>query len=144
MTRKNSMMEGFGPHVTIDGYKCDPKKLADMHLVYECLNRLPDHIGMTKMMPPFVVPWKDKWATTENGCSGFVMIAESHISIHTFVEENFFTADIYSCKGFDTEKAIDFLKNAFDIKDMEINIVQRGTKYCRVPKSSALKAKLRK
>ena len=100
---------GFGPHITIDGYNCNKKKLADYRLVYDVLNNLPEQIGMTKITLPYVVPYKDKWASSENGCSGFVMIAESHISIHTFVEENFFTADIYSCKSFDTSKAISYM-----------------------------------
>ncbi len=134
---------GFGPHLTIDGYNCDQEKLADQRLVYQALNELPAHIGMSKMTLPYVCPWKDEWATQENGCSGFVMICESHISIHTFVEENFFTADIYSCKGFDTEKAINFLKEKFGIQEMEINLLQRGTRYKRIQQQAAPKKLLK-
>jgi len=35
------------------------------------------------------------------GYSSFVMIAESHISIHTFPELGYFSFDCYSCKDFD-------------------------------------------
>lgn len=34
------------------------------------------------------------------GYSSFAMIAESHLSLHTFPEDNFFTFDCYSCKDF--------------------------------------------
>ena len=35
------------------------------------------------------------------GYSSFVMIAESHITIHTFPELGYFSFDCYSCKDFD-------------------------------------------
>ena len=38
------------------------------------------------------------------GYSSFAMIAESHLSIHTFPELEYFSFDCYSCKSFDVEK----------------------------------------
>ncbi|MFH0714167.1 MAG: adenosylmethionine decarboxylase [Candidatus Diapherotrites archaeon] len=118
-------MEHFGPHLTIDGYHCDVKKLKDFDFVYKILNDLPDKIGMTKIMLPYVVKWKDKGSTVD-GISGFVMIAESHVSIHTFPQTNYITADVYSCKEFDTEKAVEYFRKAFGIREMEVNLVKRG------------------
>ncbi len=99
------------------------------------LNSLPEQLGMQKIIQPYVVCWKDAWSLEEakhNGWSGFVMIAESHISIHTFVEEAYITADIYSCKPFDTQKALDYIRNAFEIQELETHIIKRGMKYQRV------------
>jgi S-adenosylmethionine decarboxylase len=99
------------------------------------LNELPDQLGMQKIIQPYVVCWKDQWSQNSgkhNGWSGFVMIAESHISIHTFVEEGYITADVYSCKSFDTKKALDYFKSAFGIQEMETHVIHRGQKYERV------------
>lgn len=49
------------------------------------------------------------------GYSTLVMIAESHLSIHTFPEFNFFTFDCYSCKTFDADVVMDILTKTFGI-----------------------------
>lgn len=50
------------------------------------------------------------------GYSTLVMIAESHLSIHTFPEFNFFTFDCYSCKSFDADVVMGILKNTFNVE----------------------------
>ena len=66
------------------------------------------------------------------GWSGFVVIFESHISIHTFPEKGFLSADVYSCKnGLDTDLILKFFEEAFDLKEIEQNFVKRGLKYPR-------------
>ena len=98
-------MTGFGPHLTLDGYGCNREKLEDLDLIYSILDEFPSYIGMTKIMPPYVFRYTglkpEDW-----GVSGFVLIAESHISIHTFPCKNYLSLDIFSCKNFDAEKAV--------------------------------------
>ncbi|KKL27307.1 hypothetical protein LCGC14_2386490, partial [marine sediment metagenome] len=67
-----------------------------------------------------------------NGWSGFVLIAESHVSLHTFVEEGYLTADVYSCKPFDCDVAVDFLRKSFGFQDVDVNVIKRGLKFSRV------------
>ncbi len=123
-------MTEFGPHLTIDASNCNVRKLTDVRAVYDILNKLPSFMRMTLMTLPYVVKWKDKWAKTE-GISGFVMIAESHISIHTFPEENYVFIDVFSCKNFDTDKAAEFIIKAFEAKKSEKNVVKRGLDFPR-------------
>lgn len=59
------------------------------------------------------------------GFSSFVMIAESHISIHTFPEANFFSFDCYSCKKFDHQKVIDRLTKYFKVKHIDVKVIDR-------------------
>jgi S-adenosylmethionine decarboxylase len=62
--------------------------------------------------------------------SGFVMIAESHISIHTFPLRGFVSADVYTCQNsLDTERICRYFADAFALQDLEINVVRRGTRY---------------
>ena len=49
------------------------------------------------------------------GYSSYVMIAESHISLHTFPELGFFSFDCYSCKYFDTNLVEEILNDFFKI-----------------------------
>ena len=121
-------MIGFGPHLMLDGYGCDKKKLQDLNLIYRILDELPSRIGMTKIMPPYVFKYSglkpEDW-----GLSGFVLIAESHISIHTFPEKNFVSVDIFSCKAFDLEFAEAYLRQAFGMEKVECNVLDRGTEF---------------
>ena len=121
-------MIGFGPHLMLDGYGCDRKKLQDLNLIYRILDELPARIGMTKIMPPYVFKYSgvkpEDW-----GLSGFVLIAESHISIHTFPEKSFVSVDIFSCKTFDLEFAGEYFKEAFAMEKVECNVLDRGTEF---------------
>ena len=101
-------MIGFGPHLMLDGYGCDKKKLQDLNLIYRILDELPSRIGMTKIMPPYVFRHGDP-ADKAYGVSGFVLIAESHISVHTFPQRRFLNVDVFSCEPFDVENAVRLL-----------------------------------
>jgi len=122
-------MTEFGLHVTIDASKCDRQKLASYSLVYDVLNTLPSKIGMTKMTLPYVAKWLDKFSDGTPGISGTVMIAESHISIHTFPDQDYVFMDIFSCREFETQKAIKFLLDAFGAKKHTINTFKRGLDF---------------
>ncbi len=120
----------FGSHFTLDGYGCSEEKLADMDLVFEVLERLPGHLGMHKIITPYVVKAAGNDKKDPGGYSGFVMIAESHISIHTFPKKRFVSIDVYTCQGdLDTAKAKAFFQEAFQIEEFEEHRITRGTKY---------------
>ena len=113
-------MREFGQHLTIDASICNRKKLVSQSLVYD----------IHKMTLPHAVKWLDPGSTIE-GISGFVMIAESHISIHTFPEKDYVFIDVFSCKGFDVENAVKLLTNAFDAKKYTKKVVKRGMDFPR-------------
>ena len=132
-------MSEFGLHVTIDASKCDKQKLASYSLVYDVLNTLPSKIGMTKMTLPYVAKWLDKFSDGTPGISGTVMIAESHISIHTFPDQDYVFMDIFSCREFETQKAIKFLLDAFGAKKHTINTFKRGLDFpSKEPKENSI------
>jgi S-adenosylmethionine decarboxylase len=122
----------------LDGSGCDRAKLEDMNLIASVLDGMPDTIGMTKIMPPYVFRYQG--AVEEDwGVSGIVLIAESHISIHTFPEKGFLSVDIFSCKDFDVDYATDYLTRVFGIKDVEKQLLQRGREF---PRSMGRAAKI--
>ena len=126
---KKSKQIPFGLHLMIDAYNCDPNTLNDQNLVYNILDTLPEKIGMKKLMKPYVLFAEANDKRDPGGWSGFVMIQESHISIHTFIKRRFITADVYSCKEFNTKIAIEYFKDIFKTKDIECSIENRGKKY---------------
>ncbi len=120
---------GFGPHLTLDGYDCDPRKLDDMNFLYGLLDTLPGMIGMTKIMPPYILYYDGKDKPEDRGFSAVVIIAESHITIHTYPEKRFLTCDIYSCKNFDIEKTVEYVVKAFSIGSHSKRVMNRGREF---------------
>lgn len=120
----------FGEHLTIDGYGGNPEKLNDRGLVYTILDELPEMLGMRKLADPQVYFAPDNNKKDPGGWSGFVVIAESHISIHTFPARKFLSADVYSCKtGMDIAFVERYFKERFGLQEIETNHIKRGTKY---------------
>jgi S-adenosylmethionine decarboxylase len=123
-------MGEFGQHLTIDASSCNNKKLTDQNWIYDILNNLPAKLNMHIMTLPHVVKWVDPGAKIP-GISGFVMIAESHISIHTFPEKDYVFMDVFSCKSFDAEKAAKLLVSAFEAKKSTKKVITRGAGFPR-------------
>ena len=115
-------------HLVIDGYGADSGMLEDTEAIHRFLDEYPDAIGMTKITPPHVYAYVGQ--TPEDvGVSGFVLIAESHISIHTFPKRNYVNIDVFSCKEFDTQKALDDIRGRFSLKQVRSWTLERGLEY---------------
>ena len=102
------MEQAFGPHLMLDLSDCNPIKLANLELIFTILNDLPENIHMHKITQPYVFPYSGL-IPEDKGITGFVVIAESHISIHTFPEKHYAFIDVFSCKDFDYESAAKYL-----------------------------------
>ncbi|KPJ53124.1 MAG: hypothetical protein AMJ37_01870 [Dehalococcoidia bacterium DG_18] len=115
-------------HLIIDGYRGDVQKMQDVDFIYQLLDIYPSQIGMTKISPPKVSKYigskSEDW-----GVSAFVLIAESHISIHTFPERSYINIDIFSCKEFNAEQAIKDLQQKFGLAEVRSYILNRGLEY---------------
>ncbi|HEC99929.1 MAG TPA: S-adenosylmethionine decarboxylase proenzyme [Proteobacteria bacterium] len=115
----------------VDGYGSEQDKLTDINYIYDFLSNYPSEIEMTKIMPPYVFRYSgvrpEDW-----GISGFVLIAESHISIHTFPEKLYLSLDIFSCKEFNGQKAIEDVKRLFSLEKIEIRNLERGLEFPKI------------
>ena len=115
-------------HMTIDGFGGDRGRLSDESLVRSLLETYPGEISMTKIAPPFV--YRYVGAKPEDwGISGFVLIAESHIAIHTFPDRGYVWVDIFSCKGFAVEDAVDRVVAEFGLTSANVRTLERGLEY---------------
>jgi S-adenosylmethionine decarboxylase len=124
------MSAHFGEHLTIDGYGGDIRLLNEKSLLERILTDLPQSLGMHNLINPQVVFAPGNGEKDPGGWSGFVIIAESHISIHTFPQRGFVSVDVYSCQnGMDVDAVKNYIQKAFLLKDMETNFIIRGTRY---------------
>jgi S-adenosylmethionine decarboxylase len=64
--------------------------------------------------------------TPNGGVSGVVVLAESHISIHTWPERNFAAVDIFMCGACDPHLSIPILRRAFAPERVDLDEQRRG------------------
>jgi S-adenosylmethionine decarboxylase len=123
-------MEEFGPHITLDLKGCPKETLSNYNLHFDYLKNLPELIHMTPITQPYVFPYSGL-VPEDKGITGIVIIAESHISVHSFEEKGYCFIDIFSCKDMDVERAIEITLDMFKPESYEINMVKRGKDFPR-------------
>ena len=61
-----------------------------------------------------------------SGVSGVAVLAESHISIHTWPEAGYAALDVFMCGSANPDKCIPVLREAFSAKRVGVNELLRG------------------
>ena len=59
------------------------------------------------------------------GLTGIVLLAESHISIHTWPERGEAAVDVFTCGGRDSRQIAEFFCTAIDNAHIDITVVER-------------------
>jgi len=119
---------GYGPHLMLDLNDCNSAVLDDLEACFRLLNELPEKIGMTKITQPYVFRYRGL-VPEDEGITGVTIIAESHISLHTYPKKNFVFVDIFSCKPFDVEGARDHVIQFFQSKSPTVYVQERGAAF---------------
>ncbi|HPA16042.1 MAG TPA: adenosylmethionine decarboxylase [Desulfobacterales bacterium] len=121
---------GYGPHLMLDLNECNSEILNDLDACFKLLNELPEMIGMTKITQPYVFRYSGLIPEDE-GITGVTVIAESHISLHTYPRKDFVFVDLFSCKPFDVERARDYIVQFFQSKSPTVHVQERGESFPR-------------
>lgn len=64
--------------------------------------------------------------TPNGGISGVAVLAESHISVHTWPERDFAAFDVFMCGAARPEQSIAVFEKAFAPRDLKVKELQRG------------------
>ncbi|MGB1009153.1 MAG: S-adenosylmethionine decarboxylase [Thiolinea sp.] len=120
----------FGVHLMVDGYYANSAAMTDKEVLRTLLETLPAEMGMHTICEPVVKEVGANCKKDPGGLSGIVMIAESHISFHTFPARGFVTIDLYTCQNdLDVEATSKRLVEAFGIVEADIYVQERGMRY---------------
>ncbi|MBL0212190.1 MAG: adenosylmethionine decarboxylase [Holophagaceae bacterium] len=117
-------MASLGRHTLAELGGCTAARLADLSLVESSMLEAARSSGATIVTCSF-----HHFADQDGGqgVSGAVIIAESHLAIHTWPEHHFAAVDFFTCgKGVDVRKALDHLKDAFQAQTEELLELERG------------------
>jgi S-adenosylmethionine decarboxylase len=114
----------IGMHLIIDGVLVRHLEKEDIGLI---LSELPAEIGMKILEGPYIVEGHQE----NPGLTGFVIIDISHISIHTFDEGSKIAFDIFSCRPFDEDTVLRYLKKHVPFERFHKQILTRTEKIHR-------------
>ena len=115
--RRNGI-EFAGTHLILDLWEA--KGLDDLELMQSAMRNAVEVCGATLLHIHL------HHFTPSYGISGVAVLAESHISVHTWPERNFAAFDIFMCGDARPELAIPVFKNAFNPGRINITEQLRG------------------
>ncbi|HIP93936.1 MAG TPA: adenosylmethionine decarboxylase [Leucothrix sp.] len=107
-----------GTHIIVDCWGAS--RLNDLNHIEQALQDAVDIAGATLLHIHL------HHFTPNGGVSGVAVLAESHISIHTWPERNYAALDIFMCGDTQPEKAIAIFKEAFQTSNIMISKHLRG------------------
>ena len=61
-----------------------------------------------------------------DGVSGVAVLAESHISVHTWPESRYAAFDVFMCGDTNPEVCIDIMREAFEAERVDVQEILRG------------------
>ena len=113
------MKTSLGTHITWDVYNCNAESLSFIPKVKEVLNAIVVELQLSKVNESFK-------QFEPIGVTGFILLEESHVSIHSWPEHQFAAVDIFSCKPFDVQKIQNLLMTSFGSDRVVIKQIERG------------------
>jgi S-adenosylmethionine decarboxylase len=107
-----------GNHIIIDLWGAE--RLDDMALMEETMRRVVTEIKATLLHIHL------HHFEPNGGISGVAVLAESHISVHSWPEKGFAAFDVFSCGDSEPEKSVSILRQAFRAQSVNVTKLKRG------------------
>ena len=113
-------MNALGKHLLLELKDCDREALNNLNFLKDVLLTAANEAGATVLGESF-------HQFKPHGVSGVVIIAESHLFIHTWPECGYAAVDIFTCgDSVQAGKAAQILINKLGAKNHSILEIQRG------------------
>lgn len=119
----------FGYQLLLDLYGCKEGVCDDLSLCYQFLDDIVGALGMEKQAPPNIFRSDATRFPDKAGLSGWAPLIESSIVIHTLTPKNYISVDVYCCKSFSRQTAIDMCNKFFVPKKIDEQYIERGLDY---------------
>ncbi|WP_138429831.1 adenosylmethionine decarboxylase [Fodinibius saliphilus] len=113
-------MDALGRHILVELYNCETDKINDTSFIESNM------IAATRASGATIVS-HDFHKFSPHGVSGVVVIAESHVSIHSWPEYDYAAIDIFTCGDtIDPMVIRDILKKEFGAETISSREIKRG------------------
>lgn len=108
-----------GTHFIVEAAGCSKEIISDPKRIEQIFTNAAKRANMTVKASHF-------FRFNPAGVSGAVIVAESHISIHTWPEEGYAAIDVYTCGKSDPERAVDYILKEIGAKHAHVSEIRRG------------------
>ena len=113
-------MRILGQHILLELYNCNKDILNDKNMIQTHMEQAAEKSNATIVNSVF-------HRFNPHGVSGVVVIAESHMAIHTWPEYNYAAVDLFTCgSSVNPWKAFEFLKKSLEAEQFETKEIKRG------------------
>lgn len=110
----------MGKHYIAEFYDCCSNTLNGVDKIKEIMQQAAILSGATIIESKF-------HKFSPQGVSGVILIAESHLSIHTWPEYNYAAFDLFSCSSaIDPQICIDYLQKELSSNNLTVKMIERG------------------
>ncbi len=115
------MKMAVGVQIVADLYGVDEELISESSGVYEIIENAIKVGRLTKIS-------SDYYQFQPRGVSGVVLLAESHLSFHTWPEHNLVTLDVYTCGDpASADAAFNYIVRRLSPTSVEYKKMTRGT-----------------
>lgn len=109
-----------GRHLLAELHDCDPDRLRYVDDLREVLLDAADRSSATVVGLAF-------HQFRPEGASGVLLIAESHVAIHSWPEHAYLAMDVFTCgEEMDAELVIELVKEGVDADRVQVRALERG------------------
>ncbi len=109
----------IGYHYILDIYGCEQTEISFVPAVERLLHEIIGKVDLVKVNAAFK-------QFEPKGVTGFILLEESHISIHTWPEHSFAAIDIFSCKSIEVSSLESFLLDVLKAEKVCLSSIRRG------------------
>jgi len=120
-TAAGPTVRSTGVEYVVDAFGCDPDALRSAVILRAVINDVIESLGLTPVGEPVwhVFPG-------EGGVTGITLLAESHLSVHTYPESGFAAFDLYCCRPHGEWPWKEKLAAALGARDVIVKQIRRG------------------
>ena len=122
-------LQALGRHLLLELFDCDPRAINSLDVVKASMVEAAKRAHATIVDVVF-------HEFSPYGISGVVVIAESHLAIHTWPEHQYAAVDVFSCgEVLQPQVAVDYLVEQLGAGQASIVELQRGV-FPRLPRGA--------
>lgn len=122
----------------MDNSRKGPGKLRLVHMTFDCYNvpadmlrdeiRILDVLKSAATSSRLIIVGEGMKRFPNGGLTAFLILSQSHISVHTWPEREYAAFDIFTCDSRSLKIVEKTLRSAFPSANWEISTIERGRK----------------
>ena len=118
--RRGQKMNALGIQLVVEMYRCNRATLNNRDMIEKFMLQAVEVSGATIIQPFFHL-------FSPYGVSGVVVIAESHVAIHTWPEYGYAAVDVFTCgETINPQVIVDHLRERLEAEEMSVQEIKRG------------------